>query len=186
MSLVLFAVVSSLVDVRTLDSSGAIFDRSGRYRFLLWRMISGASKRGTRVTFVMLNPNQADEQSDDPTIRRCIGFARRWGYERLQIVNLFALRSPEPRDLILSREPIGHGNDRYIVDAVAESTITVAAWGNYGAHLGRDQQVVDLIKSHSELYCLGLNQTGQPKHPLYLRKDAALLKFDAACLPVTK
>src|SRR5688500_11357729 len=104
---------------------GAVFDRSGRYRYRLWRRWGD----GGAVAFVMLNPSTADAERDDPTIRRCGGFARAWGFGSMVVVNLFALRSSDPQRLRRARDPVGRENDRHIIDVTGTSDAVVLAWG---------------------------------------------------------
>lgn len=146
---------------------GALFDASGVYRYRLTRVWTPDAPR---VVFVMLNPSTADAVRDDPTIRRCIGLARSWGYGRLEVVNLFAYRSSAPKTLLVARDPIGPENDDYLRQAAAEAALVVAAWGNVGALMERDRVVLDMLAPRS-LHCLGLTLRGQPRHPLYVRGD---------------
>lgn len=155
-----------------MDSAGATFDRSRRYRYRLWRRWSEAPLAG----FVMLNPSTADERTNDPTIRRCIGFAQAWGCGGLEVVNLFALRTPSPTILLDSRAPIGPANDRYILDAARSCERLVLAWGVHGAAGGRDQEVLALL-NHRELHCLKITRGGHPGHPLYLPGSARPVRF---------
>ena len=83
---------------------GAIFDVNGRYRYSLWR---AWSPYHPRIAFVLLNPSTANEQRNDPTIRRCMGFARAWNFGSMEVVNLFAIMATDYRDHIQSDEPIG-------------------------------------------------------------------------------
>jgi hypothetical protein len=139
----------------------ACFSRCGTYRYALWRRWAA----GPQVLFVMLNPSTADKQRDDPTIRRCIGFAARWGYGAVAVGNLFAFRTPSPDVLRQAAHPVGRANDRWLERLAAESSRLIAAWGNDGAFLGRDAQVRELL---GPLYALALTRRGQPRHPLYL------------------
>ena len=110
----------------------AVFSDCGRYRYSLSRQWVFPQNRAPRtVTFIMLNPSTADETKDDPTIRRCVGFAQAWGFERLEIVNLFAWRSPYPDDLLKSPEPVGHANDVAIKIAAGNGEIVIGAWGSH-------------------------------------------------------
>lgn len=128
----------------------------------------------------MLNPSTADATQDDPTIRRCIGFARDWGYGSLKVVNLFAFRATDPSILEGAADPIGPENDRHLVETCQQADLVVAAWGNYGRLLGRDRQVVALLASHSEIMCLGSTKCGNPRHPLYVRGDTQPMPFGSA------
>lgn len=153
--------------------SGAIFDATGHYRYTLWREWDEGR---SRVAIVMLNPSIADETQNDPTIRRCIEFARSWGYGSVEIVNLFAYRTPYPKELSNATEPIGTENDRYIIQASNRSSKLVFAWGNCGDLRDRARQVCNLLAG-VEGYCLGLTRTSQPRHPLYLAKDTQLVPY---------
>lgn len=142
---------------------GASFSRDRRYRYSLTRRWAA----GPVVAWVMLNPSTADARQDDPTIRRCIAFSRAWGFDALEVVNLFGLRSPHPRDLVTSEEPVGPGNDRAVRRAVREAAAVVVAWGNLpGVLTARG----DLARRWlpSEALCLGVTQQGEPRHPLFV------------------
>ncbi len=154
--------------------SGAIFDKSSHYRYLLWRSWSQLPKVG----FVMLNPNQADATVNDPTIRRCIGFAQGWGYGGLEVVNLFAYRAKSPLLLKQIDDPIGKDNDRYLFTLKDRVETIVLAWGNWGTLRGRDRAVIARLNFQQTVYCLGITKTGQPRHPLYLKRDTGLTKLD--------
>jgi len=115
--------------------------------------------------FIGLNPSTADETTDDPTIRRCVGFARAWGYDALCMVNLFAYRATNPADMEKDVEPIGTYNDYTLKKLASGAGIVIAAWGAHGTHLGRDAQVRALLPT---LHYLRLTKDGHPGHPLYL------------------
>jgi hypothetical protein len=146
-----------LSDVR----AGAIFSKCRTYRYSLWR--EWDAERG-HVLFVALNPSTADERHDDPTIRRCIGFARDWGYGGVYVANLFAFRATQTSDLLAASAPIGPANDRHLRRLVTQARIVVAAWGVHGCHLGRDAVVARALPS---LHCLSTTRAGFPAHPLY-------------------
>jgi len=152
--------------------SSAIFDRTQTYRYLLRRSWEQSKPC---IAFIMLNPSRADAQLNDPTIRRCLGFARTWGYGSLVVANLFGFRAANPKQLHQVEDAIGKECDRYILEAIALSRCTVIAWGNGGTLAGRDRTVLDLIRT--EVYCLGMNRSGQPRHPLYVRADTPLVLF---------
>lgn len=168
-------------EVRTSDLGGAVFDRSGRYRYLLWRNLNGTSfppsAAGRKLLLVMLNPNKADETRNDPTIRRCIGFAQSWGYSRLEVVNLFAVCAEKPSMLRSFERPIGSYNDAVIIASAKTADSIVVAWGNHGSVLNRDSDVLSCLKSYGPVGCLGITKSGMPRHPLYVRADARLLPF---------
>lgn len=146
---------------------GATFDKSGRYRYTLWRTWDSTLPR---VAFVMLNPSTADHRNDDPTIRRCIGFARAWSFGSLLVANLFAFRTPSPRELARARAPIGPRNDHFLRYAAKRAQTLVIAWGTHGALRDRHRHVLDMFAARTQksLYCLGITTKGYPRHPLYL------------------
>jgi hypothetical protein len=158
----------------TLDSElcGALFSPCRTWRYSLWRFW-GVGER--RVAFIGLNPSTADEQADDPTIRRCIDFAKRWGFDGLYMLNLFALRSTDPRGLDQVDDPVGPANDDAIAAVLAQVDLAVAAWGVHGWRHDRDQRFV--AQCQRELHCLGRTINGHPKHPLYLRATTELVLF---------
>lgn len=151
---------------------GAVFD--GPYRYLLWRTLSPIINSGT-ILFVMLNPSTATATEADPTIRRVMDFADRWGYKKLQITNAFALRSTRPEGLLQVEDPVGPENDRYIEQAALEADKIVVAWGAFmvGAQYEERLSRVLLLLPHP-VYCLGTTENGSPRHPLYLRKSIPL------------
>ena len=154
---------------------GACLDCTGAYRYTLWReWDTGSSKVG----FVMLNPSRADAVVDDPTIRRCIGFAKTWGFGGLEVVNLFAYRTAHPRDLRTVSEPIGADNDAYLRSLPQRVDRIILAWGNGGTWLNRDRAALQMV-SPRPVYCFGVTQVGQPKHPLYIPASAAVIPFIA-------
>lgn len=126
----------------------------------------------------MLNPSTADDRNDDPTIRRCISFAKQWGFGSIEVVNLFAYRATDPSELLKCPDPIGDQNDSFILEAQLRSTFTLLAWGTKGALLGRDQLVLDILNGRSnQVFCLEKTKNGFPKHPLYVRNDIEPIPF---------
>ncbi|MEM8722907.1 MAG: DUF1643 domain-containing protein [Cyanobacteria bacterium P01_G01_bin.39] len=144
--------------------SGAVI--TGSYRYLLWREWNTTSKT---ISFIMLNPSRADATLNDPTITRCINFAKSWGYGKLEVVNLFAYRTSKPSLLKQATEPIGKNNDRFILESVEKSDKVILAWGNHGTWQKQDLYTLELLKNHNHLYSLGITKKGCPRHPLYLR-----------------
>src|SRR5579862_6473284 len=94
--------------------SGAVFDHSGKFRYSLWRHWDDELPR---VCFIMLNPSTADDLHNDPTIARCVSYAKRWRFGSLEVVNAFAYRATDPSKLARVRDPIGPLNDQYILKA---------------------------------------------------------------------
>jgi hypothetical protein len=150
--------------------ANASISRCGTYRYALWRRWAS----GPQVLFVMLNPSTADHRHDDPTIRRCIGFAESWGFGAVAVGNLFAFRTPFPDVLRQAEQPVGRANDRWLQRLAAESIRVIAAWGNHGSLMGRDQQVRTLL---GQLFVLSLTQQGQPRHPLYAPGSARFIPW---------
>lgn len=141
--------------------SGAVFSARRTFRYALWR---NWDNHRPKIVFVGLNPSTADENQDDPTIRRCISFARTWGYGGVLIGNLFAFRATRPADLKKTPMPIGRDNNKWLDTMIVVSGRVLACWGNHGSHLSQDRLFVD---RYSDLYCLAVNSTGAPVHPLY-------------------
>lgn len=128
------------------------------------------------MLFIMLNPSTADAVENDPTITRCMGFAKREGATHLTVVNLFALRSTDPNGLLRHDSPIGPENDKHILKEVESHKLMpiVAAWGSHKFAVQRALQVCELV---GDLWCLGKTKNGSPRHPLYLRNDQELLRL---------
>lgn len=126
------------------------------------------------VLFIGLNPSIADENIDDPTITRCINFAKDWGYGTLLMANLFAFRSTYPKEIYLIDDPIGKDNDHYILECVKQSDLIIACWGNNGTYMDREKIIKELVPN---LYCLQKNKNGTPHHPLRLPRDINPIPF---------
>jgi hypothetical protein len=150
-----------------------VFSPCRTYRYVLWRELDTADLEYALV--VGLNPSTADEVNDDPTIRACMGFARRWGCGWLCMVNLFAYRATKPRDLKAADAPVGPDNDRWLRRLAARASLVVAAWGNEGSFAGRDARVIRLLGD--QFSCLGMTKQGQPRHPLYVKRVVRLEKW---------
>lgn len=154
--------------------TGAAFDKERTYRYALWRRFL---EKGDTCLFIMLNPSTADEMKNDPTITRCEGFARGFGYARLVVANLFALRATDPRHLKLHENAIGYENDAWIKKLRAMSKLCICAWGCHGKLYGRDQAVMAYLREMGPLHCLKKTKHGHPNHPLYLRADLKPMEF---------
>lgn len=158
---------------------GATFSDDKQYRYVLWRWWDYEKPY---ALFIGLNPSTADANNDDPTIRRCIRFARDWGYGGLQMVNLFAVCATDPKEVLKHDNPVGGSdNDLWIeslaygagVIVCAWGAHLVCAWGDSGGHMRRDEQVLSLL-DHYELKCLGTTLSKQPRHPLYIKANKSL------------
>ena len=166
------------MDVSDAVRRTARFDRSRRYRYTLGRIWE---PDGKLAVFVLLNPSTADEKRDDPTIRRCMGFARDWGYGVLAVLNLFGWRTADPRELTDARDPVGKQNDRILRAAAAEADLVLVGWGNAGALQRRDEAVgAILARAGAPCFCLGITGAGQPRHPLYVARDTKPIPWSRA------
>ena len=151
-------------------TNSAIMSECGDYRYCLTRRWSD----GPTCGFIMLNPSTADADRDDPTIRRCISFAKREGCGGLIVVNLFAFRATSPKEMMCAYDPIGPENNWNFKLAIEEiDGPIIAAWGNDGAFLGKGAAVA--WRHGGVLKCFGHTRSGQPKHPLYVPGDAPLI-----------
>lgn len=166
-------------DLFTQVSAVAVFDPSGdrRYRYQLtytWDPDTAP------VVFCMLNPSTATALTVDNTITRCLGFARALGAGGLVVVNLFAWRATDPRDLRAAADPVGPDNTRFILDATSHYPyrMVIAAWGADPMARDRGRDVHHLLRlTGPDLYCLGTTKDGAPRHPLYLPKHARPVRF---------
>lgn len=147
----------------------------GQYRYVLRRSLGSILRWHRPMLFIMLNPSTADALQDDPTIRRCISFAKREGATHLHVVNLFAYRSTDPKQLKLVADPVGPENDRHIKEEIAGAWKTCAAWGANHFAMIRGSEVYEIGKPN--LLCLGRTKGGYPKHPLYVPSSAQLQEF---------
>ncbi len=164
-----------------MSDRGAIFSDCGQYRYRLHRRVTASDRI---CMFIMLNPSTADALLDDPTIRRCVGFARAMDCGMLEVVNLFAFRATKPKDMLTAPDPIGPDNDKHInrcaQDAVMSGGRIVCAWGANGDHLARDKIVLRrLLLAGCDPQSLGETAKGMPRHPLYLPNRCAPLPYRA-------
>ncbi|MCP4431209.1 MAG: DUF1643 domain-containing protein [Gammaproteobacteria bacterium] len=143
----------------------AKLSRCRQYRYALWRSWDDTKPQ---VMFIGLNPSTADETNDDPTLIRCINFAKSWGYGSICTANLFAFRATQPQQMLSAADPVGKDNDRWLKRLSLDAALVVAAWGNDGVFQNRSVAVRKLIP---HLHYLKLNRSGEPAHPLYLRKS---------------
>lgn len=145
---------------------GASISACGKYRYLLWRRWGD---RGS-ILWIMLNPSTADSEEDDATIRRCMGFTKALGCEGFTVLNLFALRATNPKELKDAVDPIGPLNNITLSTyAGVKFSYKIAAWGVNGNMKGRDLAVAKMF-AEGGLSCLAVSHAGYPKHPLYLPK----------------
>jgi hypothetical protein len=146
----------------------ATFSPCRKYRYTLWREWSDFFAGEPYLMVIGLNPSTADETTDDPTIRKCVGFAKRWGFGALCMTNLFAWRDTKPENMLRAEQPIGPLNDFYLFELAKNAGLILAAWGKHGSHLGRASYVRSVFhEAGFQLQALRLNNDGSPMHPLY-------------------
>lgn len=163
-------------------NSGADLSKCGTYRYKLWRIWDDEKPD---ALFIMLNPSTADADLDNPTIRRCMSFARSWGMGGLQVVNLFALRATEPMKLYRASDPIGPQNDETILATAAQQSVRegviVCAWGQHGTLHGRGEIVRLMLRDAGlKLNMLRATKSGHPGHPLYVPGATQPVPFGTA------
>lgn len=152
----------------------------GTYRYRLGRRWGP----GSSVLWIMLNPSTADADVDDPTIRRCIGFAKRWGHDAIEVVNLYALRATDPQALLRHRDPFGPRNWHTLQGAIGgRHALNVAAWGAKAVRVPASTHVhVPMMAGRvgARVHCLAVTKDGHPRHPLYVEGDADPVLFGGA------
>ena len=167
---------SSLFDSEPEQQSGAVISDCGKYRYHLWRIWNSELPV---MVWVMLNPSTADATQDDPTIRRCIGFAKREGCGGISVRNIFALRATNPKDLLKHPDPVGPENESHLLSARNSflMSVLVVGWGCTIPSLrGRYTTPIACLLPQSP-QCFGVTKNGDPKHPLYLPKNAPLVEW---------
>jgi hypothetical protein len=129
----------------------------------------------------MLNPSTATEYQNDPTVERCERRARTLGFGSFTVLNIFAWRATDPREMRAAADPVGPANDAAILGAVPAADRVICAWGTHGAHLGRGPAVERLLRgAGAPLWHLGLSKDGHPKHPLYIGYAVQPVLWEAA------
>jgi len=151
----------------------------GQYRWWLRRsgLLGNLFRRELRaVSFIMLNPSTADARIDDPTIRRCMTFAKDWGYDVLTVRNLFAYRATDPTELLKAHNPTGGERGDIELLAATSADLIIAAWGAF-VPFDRENEAMKIFDGF-KLHCLGLTKKGFPRHPLYVPKSAEPIPFE--------
>lgn len=176
-------------------AKGAIVSPDQRYRYQLWREWRGThdpenwewlyADQGVPkpCIFIMLNPSTADGDIDDPTIRKCVGFARRWRFEKIIVLNLFAYRATKPAELLKLKDvddPVGPHNSHHFRSVIKPDDRVICAWGQHGTHLGQDQTAVGWLDAIGvkKFYALGFDGSGRPRHPLMLPYDSRVWRYN--------
>lgn len=160
-----------------LPTSGAVLSACGTYRYRLWRVWDDCRPA---MVWVMLNPSTADATEDDPTIRRCVGFAEREGFGGIDVLNVFALRATDPKELLTHPDPFGPDNETWLLGCRRRHMMSHLVMG-FGAILSKR------LRPHyarawccvagNDPHCFGVTKDGWPRHPLYLRADAPLVPW---------
>lgn len=150
----------------------AVFSECRQWRYELWRRWDDSKPY---CVFVCLNPSTADETKDDNTVRRCIDYAQRWGYGAFCMLNIFAYRATQPKNMKAFPKPIGALNDETLKRVCADAGIVVAAWGTHGTHLRRNLEVLAFLP---RLHALQVTAEGHPNHPLYLKKSLTPIPYE--------
>lgn len=158
--------------------SGAIFSDCRKYRYVLWRRWNSVSLFGddpmNHIMFIGLNPSTANENDDDPTIRRVIRFAKDWGYNGVYMLNLFAIVSADPKVLQTPGLDLQMNNQHWIDRMYQLSADVLFAWGTFKEAKTRAKEIISMFPY---AICLGKNADGSPKHPLYIAANTVPNKF---------
>jgi hypothetical protein len=159
---------------------GAVISDCGKYRYRLDRELGD----GYRVVGIMVNPSTADAETDDATIRKWLGFARRNGWGRVTIGNKFAFRATDIKRLREAGDRIGPDNDRYLEQIMREADLLIVAWGTLGkipeSLRSRWKDIVRMADhAGRKLHCFGTAQDGHPLHPLMLGYDTKVIEWEA-------
>lgn len=154
----------------------------GDYRYRLWRSWPKAifASNVSKITFGMLNPSTADGREDDPTIRRVVGFAKTWGFCRLEVLNLFPYRATDPKEVAAAKDPFGDSGrfEDAANEALCGTDLIVVAWGAAAAiptariAIAKDRLLGFFERASAPIVCLGKTLDGEPRHPLYVPKNA--------------
>ena len=157
----------------------AVISPCGKYRYVLTRQIQTTLPLpGEPILFVMLNPSTADASIDDPTIRRCMGFARAWGRNGICVANLFAIRSTDPAGIAAASDPVGPENNAWLQRLASQCKDVVCAWGSHKQAAHRQRYVRDImLDAGAQIWCLGTTKDGSPRHPLYVPNSQQLERW---------
>ncbi len=150
------------------------FSEDRRHRYTLWRewdLMFGDSSSPRFVNFICLNPSTATETLDDPTIKRCIRFSKRWGYDAMCVTNIFAYRATNPVDMMVQDDPVGPDNDAWLRQVATDASLVIAAWSGHASFKGRSSEVRALLREIGKpvhYLKMGSGKNPEPWHPLYL------------------
>ncbi len=154
--------------------SGAVMDHTRQYRFLLWRFWD----ERPRIHFNGLNPSTANENENDPTVKRWIQFAQAWGYGGFYATNIYPFITPHPEELV-TPDCFHKANYPAIWMAAGLSAISVPCWGDGIKRVDGGLKVANhVLETYlTDPMCFGLTQSGNPKHPLYLNGNTKLVEY---------
>lgn len=162
---------------KVIMKKSAVISDCEKYRYQLVRQWNDNKDL---VLYIGLNPSTADAELDDPTIKRCIGFAQRENFGGFIMANLFAYRATSPRDMKNTEQPIGELNEYWLEQSIKSCRAVIVCWGGNGSHLNRHLDMNELLKTYSlntPILCFGKTKDGQPKHPLYLASSTNLINY---------
>lgn len=151
-----------MIEIKIIKK-GARFSICKTYRYSLWRIWDETKKF---ISFIGLNPSTADQIFNDSTVTRCINFAYSWGYGGLYMLNEFAYRATEPKEMKKAEDPVGPRNNYWLNFYSKITDINIACWGNHGSYMQRNEYIKTLVPN---LYYLDITKQGEPKHPLYIK-----------------
>lgn len=167
--------MSAQTELLPSPRNACVFSACEQYRYALihsWGVVDDCFVQveprpdEKRIMWIGLNPSTADQNQLDPTLRRIRWFSHQFGFRSFVMTNLFAYRATKPRAMLRHANPIGTDNDAMLTEAAKSAGMIIACWGTHGAHLARDVSVRKLI--NAPLFCLGINEGGTPRHPLYV------------------
>lgn len=166
---------------QTIDGISAEFSPDETYRYTLTRQWDS----GKRVAWLMFNPSTATLTLDDPTIRKCIGFSKRWGYARLVILNLYAIRSTDPRAVKrMGFSAIGPENNFWIEKSLEDCEELICSWGcsqhvpDINARVATVKSMIEKNYPNLPMRCLGYKKDGHPRHPLMIPYEMQRVQFE--------
>ena len=166
------SLVVRVASTAAFHHAGAVFSPCEKYRYMMWR--TWGELDGPRMMFIGLNPSTATESVEDPTVRRCIRFAKDWGYAGMFMMNAFAFRATDPKKMQASVDPNGPRNNDAILEASQQSRLIIAAWGVH-CPVPREREICAIVGR--PIHCLGWTKGGRPRHPLYVRADEPVRMF---------
>lgn len=162
----------------------ACFSPCREYRYTLSRDLLNNDRQ---IAWLLLNPSTADAYKNDPTVARCCNYSVQSGFGKAVVINLFALRSTDPKMLKTyissGRDPVGEDNNNYIIQVANKSEAVVCAWGRHGDLLNRGRYVTKMLIDNNlsnKLHYLKILGDNTPGHPLYLPKNLELQRWYGA------